>query len=160
MTMKSVMPLMLMLVVGIVGLWSQKPFDLEGEEGELLKTHRRDRQAHFQTDADLLLTDHSEEFISVSRGKLNRPKKTEARKMFQAYFRNATYHEWDDLEPPVVRVSNDGSMAWLITRLKVRRTQKDAAGADKEEKFVYAGIMTYEKRDGKWVKTANVSTFE
>jgi len=45
-------------------------------------------------------------------------------------------------------------------RLKVRRTKKDAAGAEKEEKFVYAGIMTYEKRDGRWIKVANVSTFE
>ena len=51
-------------------------------------------------------------------------------------------------------------MGWVITRVRVRRTQKDATGAGKEARFVYAGIMTYEKRDGRWVRVANVSTFE
>ncbi len=40
----------------------------------------------------------------------------------------ATYYEWDDVEEPIVRVSNDGSMAWMITRVRVRRTQKGDAG--------------------------------
>lgn len=48
----------------------------------------------------------------------------------------------------------------MITRLRVRRTQKDASGAPQEARFVYAGIMTYEKRDGRWLRVANVSTFE
>ena len=51
-------------------------------------------------------------------------------------------------------------MAWMITRVRVRRVQKDTAGVEREERFVYAGIMTYEKRKGKWVRVANVSTFE
>jgi hypothetical protein len=42
----------------------------------------------------------------------------------------------------------------------VRRRQKDAAGVEKERKFIYAGIMTFEKKAGKWVRVANVSTFE
>jgi hypothetical protein len=51
-------------------------------------------------------------------------------------------------------------MAWMIIRVRVRRTQKDAAGKEVEEKFIYAGIMTYEKKGGKWIRVANVSTFE
>ena len=30
----------------------------------------------------------------------------------------------------------------------------------REEKAVYARIMTYEKRDGRWLRVANVSTFD
>jgi len=134
--------------------------DLQSEATELLKTHQADRQAHFRTDVDLLLADHPDEFISVSRGKIAKTKKADTRKMFEGYFKGAHYYEWDDLEPPIIRVSRDGSMGWIITRLKVRRTQKDSSGSEKEEKFVYAGIMTYEKRNGKWFKVANVSTFE
>jgi hypothetical protein len=48
----------------------------------------------------------------------------------------------------------------MITRIRVKRTQKDAAGVEKERKFIYAGIMTYEKKAGKWLRVANVSTFE
>jgi len=48
----------------------------------------------------------------------------------------------------------------MITRVRVRRMQKEATAGEREQRFIYAGIMTYEKRDGKWVRVANVSTFE
>lgn len=133
---------------------------LEKEKAELLRLHKSDREAHFKTDVDLLLENSPEEFISVSRGKIIRSREADARKMFTQYFRDAKYYEWDDVEEPIVRISNDASMAWMITRTRVRRVQKNADGAEKDEKFLYAGIMTYEKRDGRWVRVANVSTFE
>jgi hypothetical protein len=134
--------------------------NLEREKAELLRLHKAAREAHFKTDVDLLFENSPEEMISVSRGKVSRSKAADGRKMFAEYFRGAKYYEWDDLEEPIVSVSKDGSMAWMITRLRVRRVQKDAGGAEREEKFVYAGIMTYEKRGGRWVRVANVSTFE
>src|SRR3954469_24079073 len=134
--------------------------DLEKEKAELLRIHKSDREAHFKTDVEALLENSPEEFITVGRGKINRSSKADARKMFTGYFRDAKYFEWDDVEEPIIRVSNDASMAWMITRTRVRRVQKNADGAEQEEKFVYAGIMTYEKRDGHWVRVANVSTAE
>jgi hypothetical protein len=134
--------------------------DLEKEKNELLRLHRSDREAHFKGDVDLLQRSALEEMISVRDGKITKIKKEDQRKRFSDYFRGATYYEWDDMEDPIIHISRDGSMAWMITRLKVRRTQKDAGGIDREEKFVYAGIMTYEKVDGKWMRVANVSTFE
>jgi hypothetical protein len=129
-------------------------------KAELLRIHKSDREAHFKTDVDRLLENSPEEFISVGRGKINRSSKDDARKMFTGYFRDAKYHEWDDVEEPIIRISNDASMAWMITRTRVRRVQKKANGTEQEEKFVYAGIATYEKRDGHWVRVANVSTSE
>ena len=139
---------------------AQPSADLEKEKAELLRLHKADREAHFKTDVDALLANSPEEMISVSRGKISRSSKVDARKMFTGYFRDAKYYEWDDVEEPIVRISNDASMAWMITRVRVRRVQKNPDGAEKEEKFVYAGIMTYEKRDGRWMRVANVSTFE
>jgi hypothetical protein len=157
---KHAICLFAVLLVGASAYAQSKPVDLEKERAELLKLHQQDRRAHFQTDVDLLLAHHPEEFISVRSGKIYHPQKADTRKVFTESFKGATYSEWDDLEPPIIRVSNDGSLGWVIVRLQVRRTKKDAAGAEKEEKFVYAGIMTYEKRDGRWIKVANVSTFE
>jgi hypothetical protein len=134
--------------------------DLEKEKAELLRLHQLDREAHFKTNVDLLLEQAPEEFISVSRGKISRSSKEDTRKMFTGYFRDAKYYEWDDLEEPITRISNDATMAWMIVRTRIRRVQKTDDGAEKEEKAVYAGIMTYEKRDGRWVRVANVSTFE
>ncbi len=154
-------PLTLILLVVCAAVASAQPSaDLEKEKAELLRLHKSDREAHLKTDVDALLENSSEEMISVSRGKISRSSTADARKMFTGYFRDAKYYEWDDVEEPIVRVSRDGSMAWMITRTRVRRVQKKADGAEQEEKFVYAGIMTYEKRDGRWVRVANVSTFE
>ena len=147
-------------VLSTVSAMAQSPVDPDKEKAELLRLHRADREAHFKTDVDLLQERTPEVLIAVSRGKIHRSSRAEGRKQFAEYFRGARYFEWDDLEAPIIRVSTDGSMAWMITRIRVRRVQKDAAGAGREEKFVYAGIMTYEKRDGKWMRVANVSTFE
>lgn len=48
----------------------------------------------------------------------------------------------------------------MITRTKVRRVQVDESGGRRELEFIYAGIMTDEKRKEQWICTANVSTFE
>jgi hypothetical protein len=149
-----------LFTVGLTVAQTGFALDLEKEKAELLRLHKADREAHFKTDVELLQRSSPEEFIAVSRGKIHRSKKSDERKMFTEYFKGAKYDEWDDLEEPIVRVSKDGSMAWAITRLRVKRTQKDGAGKDKEEKFTYAGIMTYEKADGRWMRVANVSTVE
>ena len=156
----KLLTLTLLLVSAAACARAQTPAGLEKERAELLRLHKAAREAHFKTDADLLLENSPEEFISVSRGKISRSGRAEGRKMFAEYFRGAKYYEWDDVEEPIISVSKDGSMAWMITKIRVRRAQKDAAGAEREQKFVYAGIMTYEKRDGRWVRVANVSTFE
>ena len=152
--------LMLLFLACAACASAQPSVNLEQEKAELLRLHKSDGEAHFKTDVDLLLANSPEQFISVSRGKISRSSEADARKMFTAYFRDAKYSEWDDVEEPIIRISKDASMAWMITRTRVRRVQRNAEGAEKEEKFVYAGIMTYEKRDGRWVRVANVSTFE
>lgn len=158
--MNVVYVLLLMIGIGFVSTAPQKTVDLEKEKEALLKVHETDRRAHFGTDVELLLQHSGDEFIYVGEGKISKSTRAELKETFKAYFKDAKYYEWDDLEPPVVRISNDASMAWMIVRTRVRRTQKDSSGAIKERKFVYAGIMTYEKREGKWIRVANVSTFE
>ncbi len=134
--------------------------DLEKEKAELLRLHKLDREAHFETNVDKLLETSPEEFITVGRGKIVRQSKADERKRFTEYFRDAKYYEWDDLEEPITHISNDASMAWMIVRTRIRRVQKNADGTEKQENVVYAGIMTYEKRDGRWMRVANVSTVE
>lgn len=123
---------------------------------QLLKLHEEERRAHFETNIDLLQKTAPDQFISVANGKIYRVSKSEEKEMFEQYFKDAKYLKWDDLEPPIVKVSADGTMGWVIVRLEVRRL----SAQKKEEGFIYAGIMTYEKQDGKWLRVANVSTFE
>lgn len=152
--------LSLPLILFCFGAAAAQKVDLEKERTALMEVHKTDRRAHFETDARLLLEHSAEEFIYVGNGKISRSTRAQMKVEFEDYFKNAKYYEWDDLEPPIVRISNDASMAWMIVRTKVRRTQKLADGKEEARSFVYAGIMTYEKQRGKWVRVANVSTFE
>jgi len=47
----------------------------------------------------------------------------------------------------------------MIVRTRVRPTVRDG-DTEEQQQLVYAGIMTYAKRDGIWVRVANVSTFD
>jgi hypothetical protein len=129
--------------------------DLEEERASLLEMARREIQAHLDVDADWIADTTAESFVSASSGRISRASREDVRRFFTGYLDGVTYSEYVDLEPPIVRVSDDGSMGWVLSRTRVRRSKGGA-----ENSFVYAGIMTYEKKDGEWVRVANVSTFE
>lgn len=152
--------LLLSIVLVPVNAEAQSKVDRADEVEQLLKIHESDRRAHFETSAKRIMEHATDEFISVSNGKIQRTTRAENLKFFEEYFKGAKYYEWDDLEPPIVRVSNDASMAWMIVRTRVRRVQTQSGGQETERRFVYAGIMAYEKNGGRWVRVANVSTFE
>lgn len=143
-----------------VNVEAQNKASVADEITQLLKIHESDRRAHFETNATQIMEHATDKFISVSNGKIQQSTRGDNLKFFEEYFKGAKYYEWDDLEPPIVRVSDDASMAWMIVRTKVRRAQTQSDGKTTERSFVYAGIMTYEKKDGQWVRVANVSTFE
>jgi hypothetical protein len=140
---------------------SHPTFDAESSaQTELLALHQADRRAHFTRDAEALVAALPEKFIYVRDGKITTQSKDDARRKFEDYFRGAEFSSWDDLEPPVVRVSSDGTTGWMIVRVKVALTKTDAAGKRTPEQFVAAWMSAYEKRDGKWFHVANTSTFE
>jgi hypothetical protein len=134
--------------------------NMDQERAALLQIHAQSRRAHFERDVDLLLANGADEFISVSNGRIDRPSREGQKAFFTEYFKGATYYEWDDMEPPIIRISEDATLAWMIVRTNVRRTTRiEESGEERETRFVYAGIMTYEKQDGVWRRVANVSTF-
>lgn len=152
--------LLLSIILLPINADAQGKVDLTDEVEQLLRIHESDRRAHFETSAKQIMEHATDEFISVRAGGIQRTTRAENLKFFEEYFKGAKYYEWDDLEPPIVRVSNDASMAWMIVRTRVRREQAQSGGQATERKFVYAGIMAYEKKGGRWLRVANVSTFE
>ncbi len=136
-----------------------EPIHLDAEKAALLSICEQDRQAHLDTDVAAALASYDDPYIYVRDGKIQRLARADTEPQYRKYFGGATFHEWDDIEPPIMQISNDGSMAWVIRRVRVRYTRPDDAGQEAAHAFVYAGISTYEKRAGQWVCVANVSTF-
>jgi hypothetical protein len=128
----------------------------ESDLAELQRLLEQGREAHFSRNADLLVSAASDEFISVDSGEVTRPDRTSSRARFQAYFDAVEFIEWDDLEPPVIRISRDGSMAYVIVRKRVRL--KVLAQNGREETSIFAWMETWEKEDGAWKRKAIAST--
>jgi hypothetical protein len=129
--------------------------DLEAERRALLEIHRAEIRAHVERDVEALAGNHGDDFVSAYGGKISRADREATRKFFTTYFAGAAYPQYEDLEPPVIKVSDDGSMGYIVSRMRVRRVVDG-----REEPFVYAGVMIYTKRDGVWTRVANASTFE
>lgn len=125
---------------------------------ELLELHRQQRAAHFNRDAKLLMSASADDFTSVNDGKISRPSREKSISNLQHYFDNSTFIEWDDITPPVIRVSDDATMAYVIVHKKVRLTEKTETGGSQEETEVFAWVAIYQKRNGQWKMTVMTST--
>lgn len=78
--------------------------------------------------------------------------------MFDAYFRSANFISWDDKKPPVVRFSNDASVAYVaVEKLEVLESIA-AAGKTVRETTHYAWMLVYKKIKGVWKRDAIAST--
>jgi len=117
------------------------------DQAALLELHEQDRQAHLRGDAELLASAVAEVLIDSSRGGIQRSSRDEFRERFAGYFRRVRYARWDDVDPPVVSVSADGSQAWMAIHIEA-----DLATLDGEaRRFQSSWIAAYEKRERGWV---------
>jgi hypothetical protein len=123
---------------------------------ELLRGHYRDRAAHFGRDAGAIYSGFADEFFNLDNGQLRLGDREAGRKRMQAYLDRSTFIEWDDITPPVIRMSDDGSMAFLLVHKRVRLLDKNDGGKEKVE--VFAWSTTFRKIAGKWKMTSVTST--
>lgn len=123
-----------------------------------LQLHYQDRAAHFNRDAKKIFAAFSDEYVSVGNGRVRTPDQASGQKRLQNYFDSSTFLEWDDVNPPIIRVSDDATMAYVIVNKKVRLLSKDESGKEREEIEVFAWVSTFRKVDGKWKLTMVVST--
>ena len=132
--------------------------DLERDRAELLRLHEEARSAHLDKRADLMVASFDDSLRSVARGGVTIASPEENRTRLQAYFDRSTFQAWDDIEPPYLRISPDGRMAWKLVRKRVRLTAPDSAGHPVPEDMVYAWVEIYEKPQDRWVLKAVAST--
>ena len=125
---------------------------------QILSIHESVLLAHLERDVDALLANTTIDYVLVNRGVVSHPTKKERREKFGPYFSKTIFYEYKDLIPPIVQVSEGGDLAWLIAQVKVSGSQK-VAEEDHTLQFVSAWIELYEKRDGIWLQTGNVSNF-
>lgn len=133
---------------------------LPDAQAELLALHEEAMRAHRESDAELLLRSDAPDFVSASRGQITRPTLDARRDRFQEYLGSTRFTEYVDLVPPVVRVSRDGSLGWVIVQVRATGVQITQDGGSRPLTFESAWIELYERHEGRWLRVGNVSNFK
>jgi len=125
---------------------------------ELMRLQQQARVAHLTRDAKLLVSTFADDFTSISGGKISQPTREASLTRLQKYLDSSTFIEWDDIRPPVIRVSDDATLGFVLVHKKVRLLAKNENGKEAEETEIFAWIETYQKIKGEWKLVAVVST--
>jgi hypothetical protein len=116
------------------------------DDAALLDLHERDRRAHLTGDATLLASGVGEMLTDSSRGRIQRLSRDDFRERFADYFQQVRYARWEDVEPPVVTVSADGSQAWMAIHIQAELTTLEGQA----RRFDSSWIAIYEKDAEGW----------
>ena len=102
----------------------EEAVDLSKEKMKILELHHKQRDHHFKKDSIAFASQLSENFISVNRGEITQPQKAETISRYNRYFSAVEFVKWDDNAEPVIRFSDDGSLAYTIVDKTVIVTYK------------------------------------
>lgn len=116
-------------------------------------------RAHRESSADLLLRADAPDYVSANRGQITQPSLDVRRERFRQYLGTTRFSEYIDVVPPIVRVSDDGSLGWVIVQVRATGVQTTQEGGSKPLAFESAWIELYERREGSWYRIGNVSNF-
>lgn len=132
----------------------------EKDREEILSIHDQVIQAHFDHAVRAWLDLESEEYISANRGEITYPTKEERAKIRQPYLQATEFTEYFDLIPPIVNISDDATLGWLIAQVQVKGIQTTADDETIPVEFISAWIELYKKVDGNWLCVGNVSNMK
>jgi hypothetical protein len=124
----------------------------------LLAIHEQILEAHRMRDVALMMSVEGAETVLVaSRGNIHKVTKAASEQRWQTYFSEVTFSTYHDLQPPIVTISKDGTLGWLMARVEIVGERKGSDGLSEPIHDVWAWIELYEKRNGRWVAVGNVS---
>jgi len=135
--------------------------DLEAEKKKLLILHKEQQDAHLNKNAKQFVEQFADSMVSVNQGNISVTTKDSALKRFNNYFTIVEFNKWEDVNPPVIEFSEDGSMAYIIVDKQVVLTYKNDKNKEIEETTHFAWVSIFNKQPNEeWKIVGNVSTNE
>jgi hypothetical protein len=148
---------LLVVLITLVASCKQKA-DLVAEEKAIRNLLQQERKAHFNRDVELFVSEFADSMTNVSKGKVTKTSIEENKQRIGGYFGKVTFIRWDDVAEPVVRLSNDGSLAYAIVQKQVIVSYPDSLGQVIMDTSDYAWVSIYRKLNGQWLVETNAST--
>ena len=102
------------LTNGTAGCASTASTSAFSDERRLLELHEEGLKAHIDRDIGALLATQAEDFVLLNRGQISLPSKQQRREFLGPYLAATTFEFYRDMTPPLVKVSRDGSLGWVV----------------------------------------------
>ncbi|HKO81971.1 MAG TPA: hypothetical protein VJU78_16305 [Chitinophagaceae bacterium] len=157
--MNSKMPLYLFtLIIIFQACTSNDGFDRQKEIKAIKSLLQQERKAHFERNTELFMSEFADSMISVNKGKVSVATPEENKKRIRAYFGSVEFIKWDDVAEPIIRLADDGSLAYAVVQKQVILSRTDSLGKPFIDTTGYAWVSVYRKQKGEWKVECNAST--
>ena len=125
---------------------------------EALKArHESVLEFHRQGNVDAWMAQEAEDVVSANRGTISFTSAEERRARRDAYLGSTRFDVYRDLQPPVIKVSDDGTLGWVIAEVEMKGSAASDSGEQVPFEAIWAWIELYEKQGGVWKAIGNVS---
>ncbi|GAM97314.1 hypothetical protein U91I_00939 [alpha proteobacterium U9-1i] len=125
---------------------------------ELRAMHAAVIARHLDDDVDAWMATEAETMIVGSRGVLaeSGPERATGRR---AYLGATEFEVYRDMVEPIVRVSDDCTLGWVMVQVEAQGARRDERGVATPFGFQSSWVELYERHDGAWRAVGNVSNF-
>jgi hypothetical protein len=130
----------------------------DADRNAIIALQQQERKAHFNKDADLFASEFQPDLYMVNKGKLDTSSIAAHKKKIQSYFDAVKFIKWDDVAEPIIKFSDDHSMAYAIIQKQVILETKDSSGKIVIDTTDYAWTSIYRKQNNIWKLECNTST--
>ncbi len=137
------------------------PVNVLTDEQQLLGLHRVVMDDHLFGETDGIIGQRGDAVVFVSAGEVYEMDGEAFDGSIRGLMSNRDYTKYDDLIRPIVRVSEDGTLAWVIVQVSAGGARLDESGAITGPlEFVSAWVSLFEKVQGDWKMVGNVSNLQ
>jgi hypothetical protein len=136
----------------------QKNKDHSSDEQQIRELLASERKAHMERNVDMFVQEFSDSLYSVNKGTIKATPPDSMRKSISRYFGAVQFIKWDDTTPPVIRFSDDGSLAYALVQKEVIVSYPGDTGTRIIDTTHFAWASVYRKENSGWKLEANIST--
>jgi hypothetical protein len=146
----KLMGLIILIISTLLACEEPKSISEVDARNEIMKQHELQRKYHFEKMAEEFASQLSSNHISVNKGEIKKHTKEEHLNRLDSYFNSVEFEKWDDINPPIIRFSDDYSLAYTIVDKEVIVNYNDDDGVRQKELTKFSWVAIYKRFGKEW----------
>ena len=123
----------------------------------LAELQKQEQAAHLQEEPAILVNMLNDTLVQIKNGEVTSFTKDQMTSRFMQYFDAVEFIKWEDSQPPVYSISDDGTMAHVLIRKHVE-VSIETDSIPTREVTDFAWTELWKKKDGRWKMYVVTST--